>query len=73
MTNFLYGVSLPTQIATDLKQEVSASLHGVNAASEMLMPRPSGELKVPSSQEYNDCCGNSRTFALEGGPWPKAH
>ncbi|XP_067393996.1 general transcription factor II-I repeat domain-containing protein 1 isoform X6 [Emydura macquarii macquarii] len=69
MTNFLYGVSLPTQIATDLKQEVSASLHGVNAASEMLMPRPSGELKVPSSQEYNDCCGNSRQkSAVPGGP-----
>uniref|UniRef100_A0A8C0GVM3 GTF2I repeat domain containing 1 n=1 Tax=Chelonoidis abingdonii TaxID=106734 RepID=A0A8C0GVM3_CHEAB len=66
MTNFLYGVSLPTQIATDLKQEMSASLHGVNAASEMLMPRPSGELKVPSSQEYSDCCGQKS--AVSGGP-----
>nr|XP_048680022.1 general transcription factor II-I repeat domain-containing protein 1 isoform X4 [Caretta caretta] len=65
-TNFLYGVSLPTQIATDLKQEMSASLHGVNAASEMLMPRPSGELKVPSSQEYSDCCGQKS--AVPGGP-----
>ncbi|NXE49581.1 GT2D1 protein, partial [Casuarius casuarius] len=66
MTNFLYGVSLPTQIAMDLKQEVSSSLHGVNAASEVLMARPSGDLKVPSSQEYSDCCGQKA--AGSGGP-----
>lgn len=63
VTNFLYGVSLPTQMAVDLKQEVSSGLPGPNAASEALLPRPAGELKVPSSQEYSDCCGNSLEFA----------
>uniref|UniRef100_A0A8B9IQ00 GTF2I repeat domain containing 1 n=1 Tax=Anser cygnoides TaxID=8845 RepID=A0A8B9IQ00_ANSCY len=66
VTNFLYGVSLPTQIAMDLKQEVSSGLHGATAASEALLPRPSGELKVPSSQEYSDCCGQKS--AVSGGP-----
>uniref|UniRef100_A0A8C3CRE1 GTF2I repeat domain containing 1 n=1 Tax=Cairina moschata TaxID=8855 RepID=A0A8C3CRE1_CAIMO len=66
VTNFLYGVSLPTQIAVDLKQEVSSGLHGATAASEALLPRPSGELKVPSSQEYSDCCGQKS--AVSGGP-----
>uniref|UniRef100_A0A8C0F9D0 GTF2I repeat domain containing 1 n=1 Tax=Bubo bubo TaxID=30461 RepID=A0A8C0F9D0_BUBBB len=31
VTNFLYGVSLPTQIAVDVKQEVSSGLPGPNA------------------------------------------
>uniref|UniRef100_A0A803YHU3 GTF2I repeat domain containing 1 n=1 Tax=Meleagris gallopavo TaxID=9103 RepID=A0A803YHU3_MELGA len=66
VTNFLYGVSLPTQIAMDLKQEVSSGLHGATVASEVLLPRPSGELKVPSSQEYSDCCGQKS--AVSGGP-----
>uniref|UniRef100_A0A8C3L2D8 GTF2I repeat domain containing 1 n=1 Tax=Chrysolophus pictus TaxID=9089 RepID=A0A8C3L2D8_CHRPC len=66
VTNFLYGVSLPTQIAMDLKQEVSSGLHGATMASEVLLPRPSGELKVPSSQEYSDCCGQKS--AVSGGP-----
>uniref|UniRef100_A0A7M4EIR5 General transcription factor II-I repeat domain-containing protein 1 n=1 Tax=Crocodylus porosus TaxID=8502 RepID=A0A7M4EIR5_CROPO len=66
VTNFLYGVSLPTQITMDLKQEVSSSLHGANAANEILMPRPSGDLKVPSSQEYSDCCGQKSS--VSGGP-----
>lgn len=73
VTNFLYGVSLPTQIAVDLKQEVSSGLHGATAASEALLPRPSGELKVPSSQEYSDCCGNSLEFARRRGPGAKPH
>lgn len=64
VTSFLYGVSLPTQMAVDLKQEVS----GPKAAGEVLLPRPAGELKVPSSQEYSDCCGNSLEFALRRGP-----
>lgn len=71
VTNFLYGVSLPTQIAVDLKQEVSSGLPGPNAAGEVLLPRPAGELKVPSSQEYSDCCGNSLEFALRRGPGVK--
>lgn len=73
VTNFLYGVSLPTQIAMDLKQEVSSGLHGATVASEVLLPRPSGELKVPSSQEYSDCCGNSLEFAHRRGPGAKPH
>lgn len=73
VTNFLYGVSLPTQIAMDLKQEVSSGLHGATVASEVLLPRPSGELKVPSSQEYSDCCGNSLEFARRRGPGAKPH
>lgn len=73
VTNFLYGVSLPTQIAMDLKQEVSSGLHGATMASEVLLPRPSGELKVPSSQEYSDCCGNSLEFARRRGPGAKPH
>lgn len=68
VANFLYGVSLPTPIAVDLKQEVSC---GANAAGEALLPRPAGELKVPSSQEYSDCCGNSLEFALSRGPGAK--
>uniref|UniRef100_A0A8D0GN88 General transcription factor II-I repeat domain-containing protein 1 n=1 Tax=Sphenodon punctatus TaxID=8508 RepID=A0A8D0GN88_SPHPU len=66
MNNLLYGVSLPTQIAMELKQEVSANLHGANAANERLMSRPSGDLKVPSSQEFSDCCGQKS--AGPGGP-----
>lgn len=57
-SSFLYGVSLPTQIAMEIKQEGSASRHGMNAVGEMLRPRPSGEAKVPSPQEFGDCCGN---------------
>ncbi|PKU33059.1 general transcription factor ii-i repeat domain-containing protein 1 [Limosa lapponica baueri] len=63
VTNFLYGVSLPAQIAVDLKQEASS---GPNAAGEALLPRPAGELKVPSSQEYSDCCGQKSS--VSGGP-----
>uniref|UniRef100_A0A8B9F822 GTF2I repeat domain containing 1 n=1 Tax=Amazona collaria TaxID=241587 RepID=A0A8B9F822_9PSIT len=63
VTNLLYGVSLPTQMAVDLKQEVSS---GPSAASEALLPRPAGELKVPSSQEYSDCCGQKSS--VSGGP-----
>ncbi|NWS72689.1 GT2D1 protein, partial [Crotophaga sulcirostris] len=63
VTSFLYGVSLPSQLAVDLKQEVSP---GPNVASEALMPRPAGELKVPSSQEYSDCCGQKSS--VSGGP-----
>ncbi|XP_055554992.1 general transcription factor II-I repeat domain-containing protein 1 isoform X4 [Falco cherrug] len=66
VTNFLYGVSLPAQIAVDLKQEVSSSLPGPNMAGEALLPRPAGELKVPSSQEYSDCCGQKSS--VSGGP-----
>ncbi|NXY82344.1 GT2D1 protein, partial [Alcedo cyanopectus] len=66
VTNFLYGVSLPSQIALDLKQEVSSGLGGPNAAGEVLLPRPAGELKVPSSQEYSDCCGQKSS--VSGGP-----
>ncbi|XP_064893275.1 general transcription factor II-I repeat domain-containing protein 1 isoform X23 [Columba livia] len=62
VTSFLYGVSLPTQMAVDLKQEVS----GPKAAGEVLLPRPAGELKVPSSQEYSDCCGQKSS--VSGGP-----
>lgn len=64
VTNFLYGVSLPTPVAIDLKQEVSSGLPGPTAVGEALLARPAGELKVPSSQEYSDCCGNSLEFAL---------
>ncbi|XP_051491711.1 general transcription factor II-I repeat domain-containing protein 1 isoform X4 [Apus apus] len=64
VASFLYGVSLPTQL--DLKQEVSSSLPGANAAAEALLPRPAGELKVPSSQEYSDCCGQKSLAS--GGP-----
>ncbi|NXI46271.1 GT2D1 protein, partial [Galbula dea] len=63
ITSFLYGVSLPTQVAVDLKQEVSS---GPTAGSEGLLPRPTGELKVPSSQEYSDCCGQKSS--VSGGP-----
>lgn len=56
--NFLYGVSLPTQIAMEIKQEGPAGRPGANPARELLRPRPSGEAKVPSPQECGDCCGN---------------
>lgn len=56
--SFLYGMSLPAQIAMEIKQEGPASRHGVNATNEILRPRPTGEPKVPSPQEFGDCCGN---------------
>ncbi|KAL7987006.1 hypothetical protein Chor_005925 [Crotalus horridus] len=65
-SSFLYGVSLPTQIAMEIKQEGSASRHGMNAVGEMLRPHPSGEAKVPSPQEFGDCCGQKSI--LPGGP-----
>ncbi|KAM4760042.1 general transcription factor II-I repeat domain-containing protein 1 isoform 10-T10 [Cyanocitta cristata] len=66
VTNFLYGVSLPTPVAIDLKQEVSSGLPGPTAVGEALLARPAGELKVPSSQEYSDCCGQKSS--VSGGP-----
>ncbi|XP_048180315.1 general transcription factor II-I repeat domain-containing protein 1 isoform X10 [Corvus hawaiiensis] len=66
VTNFLYGVSLPTPVAIDLKQEVSSGLPGPPAVGEALLARPAGELKVPSSQEYSDCCGQKSS--VSGGP-----
>ncbi|NXQ42407.1 GT2D1 protein, partial [Catharus fuscescens] len=57
ITNFLYGVSLPAPATIDLKQEVSPGLPG---------PAAVGELKVPSSQEYSDCCGQKSS--VSGGP-----
>ncbi|NXJ19583.1 GT2D1 protein, partial [Dicrurus megarhynchus] len=66
VTNFLYGVSLPTPVAIDLKQEASSGLPGPAAAGEVLLARPAGELKVPSSQEYSDCCGQKSS--VSGGP-----
>ncbi|NXH26543.1 GT2D1 protein, partial [Myiagra hebetior] len=66
VTNFLYGVSLPTSVAIDLKQEVSSGLPGPTAVGEALLARPAGELKVPSSQEYSDCCGQKSS--VSGGP-----
>ncbi|NXT13129.1 GT2D1 protein, partial [Prunella fulvescens] len=62
ITNFLYGVSLPGPVTVDLKQEVSPG----PAAGEALLARPAGELKVPSSQEYSDCCGQKSS--VSGGP-----
>lgn len=64
ITNFLYGVSLPAPVTIDLKQEASPGLPAPTAAGEALLARPAGELKVPSSQEYSDCCGNSLESAL---------
>ncbi|NWU87645.1 GT2D1 protein, partial [Onychorhynchus coronatus] len=66
VTNFLYSVSLPTPVATDLKQEVSSGMPGPTAVGEALLARPAGELKVPSSQEYSDCCGQKSS--VSGGP-----
>uniref|UniRef100_A0A8C3QUZ5 General transcription factor II-I repeat domain-containing protein 1 n=1 Tax=Cyanoderma ruficeps TaxID=181631 RepID=A0A8C3QUZ5_9PASS len=66
ITNFLYGVSLPTPVTMDLKQEASSGLPGPTAAGEALLARPAGELKVPSSQEYSDCCGQKSS--VSGGP-----
>ncbi|NXC02743.1 GT2D1 protein, partial [Orthonyx spaldingii] len=66
VTSFLYGVSLPAPVAGDLKQEVSSGLPGPTAAGEALLARPAGELKVPSSQEYSDCCGQKSS--VSGGP-----
>uniref|UniRef100_A0A803W6P2 General transcription factor II-I repeat domain-containing protein 1 n=1 Tax=Ficedula albicollis TaxID=59894 RepID=A0A803W6P2_FICAL len=57
ITNFLYGVSLPAPASIDLKQEVSPGLPGPTAVAEM---------KVPSSQEYSDCCGQKSS--VSGGP-----
>ncbi|KAM7033220.1 general transcription factor II-I repeat domain-containing protein 1 isoform 7-T8 [Acridotheres tristis] len=57
VTNFLYGVSLPAPASIDLKQEVSSGLPGPAAMAEM---------KVPSSQEYSDCCGQKSS--VSGGP-----
>ncbi|CAI5794957.1 Uncharacterized protein PODLI_1B011566 [Podarcis lilfordi] len=64
--SFLYGVSLPAQIAMEIKQEGPSGRHGMSTASEMLRPRLSGEAKVPSPQEFGDCCGQKS--ALPGGP-----
>ncbi|XP_060124552.1 general transcription factor II-I repeat domain-containing protein 1 isoform X3 [Zootoca vivipara] len=64
--SFLYGVSLPAQIAMEIKQEGPAGRHGMSTAGEMLRPRLSGEAKVPSPQEFGDCCGQKS--ALPGGP-----
>ncbi|NXP22575.1 GT2D1 protein, partial [Scytalopus superciliaris] len=66
VTNFLYSVSLPTPLAVDLKQEVSSGLPGPTTVGEALLARPVGELKVPSSQEYSDCCGQKSS--VSGGP-----
>ncbi|NXY11483.1 GT2D1 protein, partial [Pteruthius melanotis] len=66
VTNFLYGVSLPTPVAIDLKQEVSSGPAGPTAVGEALLARPAAELKVPSSQEYSDCCGQKSS--VSGGP-----
>ncbi|NXM26852.1 GT2D1 protein, partial [Oxyruncus cristatus] len=66
VTNFLYSVSLPAPVAVDLKQEVSLGLPGPTAVGEALLARPAGELKVPSSQEYSDCCGQKSS--VSGGP-----
>ncbi|NXX98223.1 GT2D1 protein, partial [Centropus bengalensis] len=66
VTSFLYGVSLPSQMAVNLKQEVSPGLPGPAAAGEVLVPKPLGELKVPSSQEYSDCCGQK--LSVSGSP-----
>uniref|UniRef100_A0A670JKS1 Ral transcription factor IIi n=1 Tax=Podarcis muralis TaxID=64176 RepID=A0A670JKS1_PODMU len=64
--SFLYGVSLPAQIAMEIKQEGPSGRHGMSTAGEMLRPRLSGEAKVPSPQEFGDCCGQKS--ALPGGP-----
>ncbi|XP_044308813.1 general transcription factor II-I repeat domain-containing protein 1-like, partial [Varanus komodoensis] len=64
--SFPYGVPLPTQIAMEIKQEGPPGRHGVNAVGEMLRPRPAGDTKVPSPQEFGDCCGQKST--LPGGP-----
>ncbi|NXH95413.1 GT2D1 protein, partial [Pachycephala philippinensis] len=66
VTSFLYGVPLPAPVAIDLKQEASSGLPGPAAAGEALLARPAGELKVPSSQEYSDCCGQKSS--VSGGP-----
>uniref|UniRef100_A0A8D2P590 GTF2I repeat domain containing 1 n=1 Tax=Zosterops lateralis melanops TaxID=1220523 RepID=A0A8D2P590_ZOSLA len=66
ITNFLYGVSLPAPGSIDLKQEASSGLPGPTAAGEARLARPAGELKVPSSQEYSDCCGQKSS--VSGGP-----
>ncbi|NWV46242.1 GT2D1 protein, partial [Daphoenositta chrysoptera] len=66
VTSFLYGVSLPAPAAIDLKQEGPSGLPGPTAAGEALLARPAGELKVPSSQEYSDCCGQKSS--VSGGP-----
>ncbi|NXO45337.1 GT2D1 protein, partial [Locustella ochotensis] len=66
ITNFLYGVSLPAPVAVDLKQEASSGLPGPTAGGEALLARPAAELKVPSSQEYSDCCGQKSS--VSGGP-----
>ncbi|XP_056362862.1 general transcription factor II-I repeat domain-containing protein 1 isoform X5 [Oenanthe melanoleuca] len=55
ITNLLY--SLPAPASIDLKQEVSPGLPGPTAMAEM---------KVPSSQEYSDCCGQKSS--VPGGP-----
>ncbi|XP_053131337.1 general transcription factor II-I repeat domain-containing protein 1 isoform X4 [Hemicordylus capensis] len=66
-SSFLYGVSLPAQLAMEIKQEGPAGRHGIHAVGEMLRSsRPPGEAKVPSPQEFGDCCGQKST--LPGGP-----
>ncbi|XP_030041642.1 general transcription factor II-I repeat domain-containing protein 1 isoform X2 [Microcaecilia unicolor] len=61
MTNFVYSISLPPQIPPDLKQEVPSNIHGVNAASEMLISRPVGEQKAPALLDFTDCFGQKLT------------
>ncbi|XP_029468008.1 general transcription factor II-I repeat domain-containing protein 1 isoform X2 [Rhinatrema bivittatum] len=61
VTNFVYSISLPTQIPPDLKQEVPGNLHGVNAASEMLISRPLGEQKGSALLDFTDCFGQKLT------------
>nr|XP_021397435.1 general transcription factor II-I repeat domain-containing protein 1 isoform X8 [Lonchura striata domestica] len=66
ITSFLYGASLPAPAAIDLKHEASSGLPAPGAAGEALLARPAAELKVPSSQEYSDCCGQKSS--VSGGP-----
>ncbi|XP_048374809.1 general transcription factor II-I repeat domain-containing protein 1 isoform X6 [Sphaerodactylus townsendi] len=67
-SSFLYGVSLPAQIAMEIKQEGPAGRHGVSATNEILRLQPTGEPKVPSPQEFGDCCVPSQKSALSSGP-----
>ncbi|MEE6469836.1 hypothetical protein FKM82_008789 [Ascaphus truei] len=52
-SNFIYNISLPSQLAMELKQEVQSNMHGGNTASEVLIHRPTEEQK----QDFSDCCG----------------
>lgn len=70
--SFLYNVSLPAQITMEIKQEGPAGRHGANTVGENLRPRLSGEAKVPSSQEFSDCCGNGLNVCCPRSGCPKA-